>query len=236
MIQWMLAIWSLVPLPFLNPAWKSGSSRFTYCVCVVVFKLFIKAPIILDQGSPDSNKTSSLLIISVVSLFPNKHSEIPEISISTCEFCGDKIQPATPSKGSCSLTPRGSCENKDHLRAVPGRAGLSCSHTDSLMIFGVWRRGQILHGTSSVVYIFVWLRAHQNNFLKRLKVLQKKHGIAHYKIVKIEGHWFAKRRAQSQKPTLQKQEEQEGPKEKERWDGGARNPGDESKCLLQWKL
>ena len=31
MIQWMLAIWSLVPLPFLNPAWISGSSQFTYC-------------------------------------------------------------------------------------------------------------------------------------------------------------------------------------------------------------
>ena len=28
-IQQMLAIWSLVPLPFLNPAWTSGSSRFT---------------------------------------------------------------------------------------------------------------------------------------------------------------------------------------------------------------
>ena len=27
----MLAIWPLVPLPFLNPAWTSGSSRFTYC-------------------------------------------------------------------------------------------------------------------------------------------------------------------------------------------------------------
>ena len=31
MIQWILAIWSLVPLPFLKPAWTSGSSRFTYC-------------------------------------------------------------------------------------------------------------------------------------------------------------------------------------------------------------
>ena len=31
MIQWMLAIWSLVPLPFLNPAWTSGSSWFIYC-------------------------------------------------------------------------------------------------------------------------------------------------------------------------------------------------------------
>ena len=27
-IQWMLAIWSLVPLPFLKPAWTSGSSWF----------------------------------------------------------------------------------------------------------------------------------------------------------------------------------------------------------------
>ena len=32
MMQWMLAIWCLVPLvPFLNPAWTSRSSLFTYC-------------------------------------------------------------------------------------------------------------------------------------------------------------------------------------------------------------
>ena len=31
MIQWMLAIWSLVPLPFLNSAWTTGSSWFTCC-------------------------------------------------------------------------------------------------------------------------------------------------------------------------------------------------------------
>ena len=31
MIQWMLAIWSLVPLPFLNPPCTSGSSWFMYC-------------------------------------------------------------------------------------------------------------------------------------------------------------------------------------------------------------
>ena len=34
MIQQMLAIWSLVPLPFLKPAWTSGSSRFTYAVYI----------------------------------------------------------------------------------------------------------------------------------------------------------------------------------------------------------
>ena len=31
MIQRVLAIWSLVPLPFLNSAWTSGSTRFMYC-------------------------------------------------------------------------------------------------------------------------------------------------------------------------------------------------------------
>ena len=31
MIQWMLAIWSLVPLPFLNPVCTSVSSQFTFC-------------------------------------------------------------------------------------------------------------------------------------------------------------------------------------------------------------
>ena len=29
--QKMLAVWSLVPLPFLNPAWTSGNSRFMFC-------------------------------------------------------------------------------------------------------------------------------------------------------------------------------------------------------------
>ena len=31
MIQRMLAIWSLISLPFLKPAWTSGSSWFMYC-------------------------------------------------------------------------------------------------------------------------------------------------------------------------------------------------------------
>ena len=31
MMQRMLAIWSLVLLPFLKPAWTSGTSQFTYC-------------------------------------------------------------------------------------------------------------------------------------------------------------------------------------------------------------
>ena len=31
MIQQMLAIWSLIPLPSLNPSWTSGISWFMYC-------------------------------------------------------------------------------------------------------------------------------------------------------------------------------------------------------------
>ena len=34
MIQWMLPIWSLVPLPFLKPAWTSGSS----CIWKLLWK------------------------------------------------------------------------------------------------------------------------------------------------------------------------------------------------------
>ena len=30
-IKWMLAIWFLVPLPLLHPAWTPGSSWFMYC-------------------------------------------------------------------------------------------------------------------------------------------------------------------------------------------------------------
>ena len=37
MIQQILAIWSLVPLPFLKLAWTSGSSWLTYC-CGSKFK------------------------------------------------------------------------------------------------------------------------------------------------------------------------------------------------------
>ena len=31
MIQQMLTIWPLAPLPFPSPAWTSGSSQLTYC-------------------------------------------------------------------------------------------------------------------------------------------------------------------------------------------------------------
>ena len=41
MIQWMFGIWSLVPLLLLNPAWTSGSLRFTYCWSLAFEHYFI---------------------------------------------------------------------------------------------------------------------------------------------------------------------------------------------------
>ena len=35
MIQWILAIWSLLLMPFLNPTCTSASSQFTYCWCLI---------------------------------------------------------------------------------------------------------------------------------------------------------------------------------------------------------
>ena len=51
MIQWMLAIWSLVPLPFLNPAWTSGSSQFTYCWSLAWRRQWQPTPVLLPGKS-----------------------------------------------------------------------------------------------------------------------------------------------------------------------------------------
>ena len=37
LIQWILAIWSLVPLPFLNPAWTSVSLWVKYCWSMFIY-------------------------------------------------------------------------------------------------------------------------------------------------------------------------------------------------------
>ena len=49
MIQCMLAIWSLVPLPFLKSAWTSASSRFTYCCSLAWRNLSITFTSVWDE-------------------------------------------------------------------------------------------------------------------------------------------------------------------------------------------
>ena len=49
MIWRMLAIWSLVPLPLLKPAWTSGSSWFIYCWSLAWRILSITLPSVWDE-------------------------------------------------------------------------------------------------------------------------------------------------------------------------------------------
>ena len=42
-IQRMLAIWSLVPLPFLNPGWTSGSSQFSWSLAWRILSITLLA-------------------------------------------------------------------------------------------------------------------------------------------------------------------------------------------------
>ena len=58
MIGWMLAIWSLVPLPFLNLAWTSGSSWCIYCwsltwrILSIILLVCAAAAVKLHQSCP----------------------------------------------------------------------------------------------------------------------------------------------------------------------------------------
>ena len=61
LIQQMLPIWSLAPLPILNPACTSGSSQFTYCwslvwrilsISLLVFEMSTSV-ILKEMGVPD---------------------------------------------------------------------------------------------------------------------------------------------------------------------------------------
>ena len=69
MIQRMLAIWFLVPLPFLKPAWTSGSSWFTYCWSLAwrILSITVQAWIYFNN----SGKFSPIIFSNIASsLFP----------------------------------------------------------------------------------------------------------------------------------------------------------------------
>ena len=56
-IQQVLAIWSLVLLPFLNPAWKSGISQFMYCWSLAWRMLIITLVALYSQQKEDQELT-----------------------------------------------------------------------------------------------------------------------------------------------------------------------------------
>ena len=60
MIKQMLAIWSLVPLPFLKRAWTSGSSQFTYC-CILAWRILSIILLVCEMSALNAFKHSLAL-------------------------------------------------------------------------------------------------------------------------------------------------------------------------------
>ena len=76
----MLAIWYLVPLPFLTPPWTAGSSQFTFCWCLSSVqslshvRLFVTPWITAHQASLSiTNSQSSLKLMSIELVMPSSH-------------------------------------------------------------------------------------------------------------------------------------------------------------------
>ena len=63
MIQWMMAIWSLVPLPFLNPAWTSGNDQFVYCWSLAWRILNITLPRTCPHTNQHTDSKASNLVL-----------------------------------------------------------------------------------------------------------------------------------------------------------------------------
>ena len=113
MIQWMLAIWSLVPLPFLKPACTSGSSRFMYCwglvwtiLSITLLACEMSVVVWAFFGISflwDWNENLSFPVLCPLLSFPNLlayweqhfHSIIiPELTQTPIHWVGDAIQPS----------------------------------------------------------------------------------------------------------------------------------------------
>ena len=84
MIQWMLAIWSLVLLPFLHPTCTSGSSWFTNCWNLSQF-----------SSVAQSYPTLCNPMGCSMSGFP-VHHQLPELTQTHVHRVGDAIQPPHP--------------------------------------------------------------------------------------------------------------------------------------------
>ena len=119
MIQWMLKIWSLVPLPFLKPAWTSGSSRlllksglenfehyFTSmwdeCNCEVVWAFFGIAwwhhqHCLVTKGRSESQKSGQHTLWSQATM---------QAALRSRQLCSEPCIKLVPMTG-CDLGPLG---------------------------------------------------------------------------------------------------------------------------------
>ena len=92
-----LAIWSLVPLPFLKPAWTSAVSQFTYCLSLAwrILSITLRecsawfssvAQPCLNLCDPMNHSMPGLAV----------HHQHPEFTQTHVHRVGDAIQPSHP--------------------------------------------------------------------------------------------------------------------------------------------
>ena len=104
MSQWMLAIWSLVPLPFLNPTWTSGCSFHSLAKVFLLFSINtpfeIKCSLlplayeVLPDCAPASSPATlsslcSVMLVSLLFLMGGFHysSQCPVTFLSSGFYC-----------------------------------------------------------------------------------------------------------------------------------------------------
>ena len=93
MIQWILPIWPLVSLPFINPVWTSSISRFMCCWNlawrIVSMPLFNSVQLLSRVWlfvTPMDCSTPGLLV----------HYQLLEFTQTHVHWVGDAIQPSHP--------------------------------------------------------------------------------------------------------------------------------------------
>ena len=94
-IQPMLAIWSLLPLPFLNRAWTSGSSQFTYGWSIA-WKIFSITLLVHSDQIRSVAQSCRTLCDPMNHSMPGLpvHHQLPEFTETHVHRVSDAIQPS----------------------------------------------------------------------------------------------------------------------------------------------
>ena len=98
MILQMLAIWSLVPLPFVNPSWTSGCSQFTY-YWSLAWRILSIILLVYEMSAIVWYFEHSLAFLSLglewkltfSSKIVRKGKFFRSVSLSSCSWTNDKI-------------------------------------------------------------------------------------------------------------------------------------------------
>ena len=112
MIQCMLAIWSLVPLPFLKPAWTSGSSQFTYCWSLA-WRILSITLLACEMSAIECGEWKSWL--------KAQHSENEDHGIWSHHFMGNGETVSDFILGGSKITADGDCSHEIKRRLLLGR-------------------------------------------------------------------------------------------------------------------